>query len=240
MPIISVAALNLRSNKAHPRIVQNLRYALHGENALTPEGKEIMLNKIRTIFRIAIDNHHDSIVLGAWGCGINKQRPKQLASMFKNILDEIEFRRKFREVMFAIEGHKNYVHFVRGIEGNARFRCSDRPAYFCYKVGKDNIWGAEYPGDTIESVAREKLQHAIDFGITHFIDLTEENELPPYNHLLPQDGSVQYLRFPIKDASVPESIESVCHLTDFMKQILATPTNKIYIHCWGGVGRTGT
>ena len=240
MAVVSVAALNLRSNRVHKRIVQNLEYAVHGEDPLTSEGKEIMLNKIRTIYRIAIANGHDSIVLGAWGCGVNKQRPKQLAGMFKQVMDEVEFRRRFREVFFAIEGHKNYVHFVRGIEGNGRFKCSGRPAYFCFKVGDDNMWGCEYPGDAIEAVAQEKLQHAIDFGITHFIDLTEEGELPPYRHLLPRDGSVEYIHFPIKDAKAPESINDVHRLMKQIDSILAVPTNKIYLHCWGGVGRTGT
>lgn len=238
--IISVAALNLRSNRIHKHIVRNLEYALHGEDPLTEEGKKIMFNKIRTIFRIAISNGHDSIVLGAWGCGVNKQRPKQLATMFKMVLDEIEFRRKFREVVFAIDGHKNYVHFVRGIEGNDRFKCKDRPAYFCFKVGEDRIWGAEYPGDIMEHVAKGKIQHALEFGITHFIDLTEEGELPPYKQYLPKDKNVHYIHFPIKDARAPESMYAVYNLLLQMDDILKCPASKIYLHCWGGVGRTGT
>lgn len=237
---ISVPALNLRSSTHHSRIVQNLEYALHGEDALTEKGKEIMLNRMRTILRIAIINGHDSIVLGAWGCGNYKQRPKQIASMFSTILNEIEFRRKFRAVTYAISGHKNYVQFVRGYEGNARFRYDDRPAYFCYRIGEARMWGAEYPGDSIESLAKEKINHAIKFGITHFIDLTQEGELHPYQHLLPKDGSVHYLRFPIRDAHAPESIEEVHGLTKYIETVLGDPNNAIYLHCWGGVGRTAT
>lgn len=237
---ISVAALNLRSNRHHNHILQNLEYAKHGEDALTEDGKEIMLNKMRTILRIAILNGHDAIVLGAWGCGNYKQRPKQIAYMFQTVLNEIEFRRKFRAVTYAISGHKNYVQFVRGIEGNSRFKYDDRPAYFCYRIGEARMWGAEYPGDSIESLAKEKLAHAIKFGITHFIDLTQEGELPPYEHLLPKDGSVHYLRFPIRDAHAPESIEAVYRLTTYIDTVLLDPNNGIYLHCWGGVGRTAT
>lgn len=240
LSFVSVAALNLRSNTHHPRIVQNLEYARHGEEALTEEGKEIMLNRMRTILRIALINGHDAIVLGAWGCGNYKQRPKQIASMFRNILNEIEFRRKFRAVTYAINEHKNYVQFVRGIEGNARFRYDDRPAYFCYRIGEARMWGAEYPGDSIESLAKEKLNHAIRFGITHFIDLTQEGELHPYQHLLPEDGSIHYLRFPIQDAHAPKSIEKVYELTKYIDTVLNEPGTAIYLHCWGGVGRTAT
>ena len=102
------------------------------------------------------------------------------------------------------------------------------------------MWGAEYPGDSIESLAKEKLAHAIKFGITHFIDLTQEGELPPYEHLLPKDGSVNYLRFPIRDAHSPESIEAVYRLTTYIDTVLLDPNNAIYLHCWGGVGRTAT
>lgn len=238
--VVSVPALNLRSSTNHMRLVQNLEYARHGEDALTEEGKEIMQNRMRTILRVAIINGHDSIVLGAWGCGNYKQRPKQIASMFRTILDEIEFRRKFRAVTYAISGHKNYVQFVRGYEGNARLHYDDRPAYFCYRIGEARMWGAEYPGDSIESLAREKINHAIRFGITHFIDLTQEGELPPYKHLLPMDGSVHYFRFPIKDAHAPESIEDVYGLTRYIETVLSNPNNAIYLHCWGGVGRTAT
>lgn len=237
---VSVPALNLRSTRHHPRIVQNLEYALHGEDALTDDGKEIMLNKMRTILRIAIVNGHDSIILGAWGCGNYKQRPKQIAQMFRRVVNEIEFRRKFRAITYAIGGHKNYVQFVRGIEGDSRFKYDDRPAYFCYRIGEARIWGAEYPGDSIESLAKEKLAHAIKFGITHFIDLTQEGELPPYQQFLPDDGSVSYLRFPIRDAHAPKSIEDVLALTKYIDEVLQNPQNGIYLHCWGGVGRTAT
>lgn len=240
MSVVSVPALNLRGSYHHERIVRNTEYAVHGEKSMTDEGKAIMLNKIRTIYRIAIEHGHDSIVLGAWGCGLYKQRPQLIAQMFKDVLDELEFRRKFKEVHSVIEDHKQYVQYVRSVEGNERFKCTDRPAYFCFKVGDDRIWGAEYPGDSIESVARNKIQNALDFGITHFIDLTEEGELPPYNHLLPNDGSINYLRFPIKDARAPKSIESVSRLITEMEDILKRKDAKIYLHCWGGVGRTGT
>jgi len=60
------------------------------------------IQKIRTMFRIALSNGHNAIVLGAWGCGDGRTPPEQLAEIFRNILIEDEFRNKFVKVVFAI------------------------------------------------------------------------------------------------------------------------------------------
>ena len=58
--------------------------------------------KIRTMFRIALSNGHNAIVLGAWGCGDGGTPPEQLAEIFRDILIEDEFRNKFAKVVFAV------------------------------------------------------------------------------------------------------------------------------------------
>ena len=58
--------------------------------------------KIRTMFRIALSNGHNAIVLGAWGCGDAGTPPEQLAEIFRKILTEDEFRNKFSKVVFAV------------------------------------------------------------------------------------------------------------------------------------------
>jgi len=73
--------------------------------------------------------------------------------------------------------------------------------------------------------------------VRHYIDLTEEGELRPYNHLLHTDTT--YLRFPIKDLGAPESEECVHILIDKIKELMHDD-GCVYIHCRGGVGRTGT
>ena len=114
----------------------------------------------------------------------------------------------------------------------------NKPINNSYRV-TDQIFAGEYPGDKNEDVAKEKLRGFSTFGITHFIDLTEDGELVPYSTLLP--SSIVHIRFAIRDTSVPESIESVQKLIKHIWAIVdADSRNKIYIHCWGGVGRTGT
>lgn len=61
-----------------------------------------MLDKIRTIYRIALLNGHDSVVLGAFGCGVFKLKPELVSAYFKEVLDESEFRNKFKAVVFAM------------------------------------------------------------------------------------------------------------------------------------------
>lgn len=126
-----------------------------------------------------------------------------------------------------------------GERGITRYELDRKPTYNSYAVN-DWLYAGEYPGDKDVRKAQEKLDEFIAFGITHFIDLTEEGELCPYAQLLPSD-SVCHRRFPIIDQSVPDSIEEVRKLIDEIKQIHdENPEAKVYIHCWGGVGRTGT
>lgn len=113
-----------------------------------------------------------------------------------------------------------------------------KPLFNSYAV-TDWLFAGEYPGDRNEDAAKVKLRQFRRFGITHFIDLTEDGELKPYKHLL--DTRVKHQRFPIIDQNIPKSTESVRQLLDgILKVHNEDPNAKFYIHCWGGVGRTGT
>jgi uncharacterized protein (TIGR02452 family) len=88
IPVISVAALR------KPRIEAN------GEMAQAET--DITLDKIRTIFRIGIDNGHDSLVLSALGCGAFSNPPAHIAKLFHQVIEEPEFKDAFKLVDFAI------------------------------------------------------------------------------------------------------------------------------------------
>ena len=95
--IISLAALNFREED-HPN---NCEF-MNPDGGFTPEGIEVMKDKIRTIYRVALSNGHDSLVLGAFGCGVFRLPSDVVAGLFRDILDEEEFKGKFRYVCFAI------------------------------------------------------------------------------------------------------------------------------------------
>lgn len=73
---------------------------------LSPSEIEGTKNKMRTILRIGLIHGHDAIVLGAFGCGAFKNPPQQIAELFKEVIEEDEFRDKYRKIVFAImENH---------------------------------------------------------------------------------------------------------------------------------------
>ena len=72
------------------------------DGGFTPEGEEIMLNKIRTIFRMGVEHGNDSLVLGALSCGAYKCPPTEVARQFRTVMEEPEFKNKFKLLVFAI------------------------------------------------------------------------------------------------------------------------------------------
>lgn len=66
--------------------------------------EEITRNKIRTILRIGIHEGHDSLVLGALACGAFHNDPVQIARLFHEVIEEIEFKNKYRRLVFSILG----------------------------------------------------------------------------------------------------------------------------------------
>lgn len=110
--VITVAALSF-NGKSHYADVNELSY--RNENGgFTSEGEEIMRNKIRTIYRMGIEHGKDALILGAFGCGAYKLPVADVAHLFREVLEEPEFKNKFRLITFAImESNKK----TTGIEG---------------------------------------------------------------------------------------------------------------------------
>ena len=98
---IAVAAPECKAYKE-----QYLQDGKVGAN-LTTKATEIFANKIKTILRIAFENGHDSIVLGALGAGAFGCHPRDVASIFRNILDDSEFKGAFKKIVFAVLNDHN-------------------------------------------------------------------------------------------------------------------------------------
>ena len=113
-----------------------------------------------------------------------------------------------------------------------------RPDPNTYWIIKGRFLAGEYPGAADPAKAREKMAAFLAAGITLFIDLTEPHELASYASLLPPTG-VEYHRFPIRDAGVPARAGDMGEILDAIDAGLAAGRN-VYVHCWGGIGRTGT
>ena len=112
-----------------------------------------------------------------------------------------------------------------------------KPIENCYWVVPGKILAGEYPRNLEESSSRKKIKRLLNAGVELFIDLTEHDEgLSPYEDML--CGSASHRRHPIKDVSVPESPKTTLTILNEIDE--ANRDGKlIYIHCWGGIGRTG-
>lgn len=118
------------------------------------------------------------------------------------------------------------------------------PPFNAYWVIPDQFMAGEYPGyDHNQSQSERRLDALIEAGITTFIDLTEPNERVPYDALVKERAGyyqveVSYQRFSIGDFGVP-SKKHMRAILDTIQETLAAG-GKPYVHCWAGMGRTGT
>jgi ADP-ribosylglycohydrolase len=106
-----------------------------------------------------------------------------------------------------------------------------------YEVVPGKFLAGEYPGDRYQVSAEAKVDWLQKAGVTLFVDLTEEADgLTPYQGLLTQ---ARHVSFPITDVSVPRSPEHTRAILDCIDAEIAQG-GCVYLHCMGGVGRTGT
>jgi len=113
---------------------------------------------------------------------------------------------------------------------------TNQPIKNCYWVVPDKLLAGEYPRNQDEDSSQEKLSALLRAGVKAFIDLTGENDgLQPYSALI---GTASHQRFPIQDVSVPMSHEVTIRILNAIDSHIERG-QLVYVHCWGGVGRTG-
>ena len=107
-----------------------------------------------------------------------------------------------------------------------------------------------YPGSEDKEEAYQKLKDLLEHGIRQVISLMEPDEMnwsgKPFESYEEQiksiaasmGGEVNVERLPIKDTWVPTRVE-MCGIPDRIDQSIQD-NKPVYVHCWGGRGRTGT
>jgi protein-tyrosine phosphatase len=105
----------------------------------------------------------------------------------------------------------------------------------CYWVDSGRLLAGEYPGAHEPAASAARLERFRAAGIGLFVDLTEASEIAPYAHLL--DG-VRHERRPIPDFGTT-SVAAYRETLDTIDDALAEDV-PVYVHCLGGLGRTGT
>ena len=124
-----------------------------------------------------------------------------------------------------------------------------------YWVVPGEIMAGAFPGSYEDFNAKLRLRYLFDEGIRAFINLQEEGEMAAsgkgYNEnygeffriFLRNSGEEEIeggaiRRFSVPDKNVP-SVELMKKILDEIDMLHAKKI-PIYIHCWGGIGRTAT
>jgi uncharacterized protein (TIGR02452 family) len=101
----------------------------HGRGYDRPKTDEAYIHgtgeKIRAMLRTAILNGNDALVLGAFGCGAFDNDSRFIARLYLSILNEDEFRGRFRVVSFGVfdppqATKRNYPVFQRILQPSSR------------------------------------------------------------------------------------------------------------------------
>ena len=113
-----------------------------------------------------------------------------------------------------------------------------KPISASYWVVPGKLVAGRYPGAYFTRETPYQLAQFEAAGVDSFIDLTQDDELPRYDQHLAQDTQT-HRRFPIRDFDVPRSKEFTKQILDAIDAEIAAG-KIVYVHCLGGIGRTGT
>ncbi|MDY6904355.1 MAG: protein-tyrosine phosphatase family protein [Thermodesulfobacteriota bacterium] len=120
----------------------------------------------------------------------------------------------------------------------------------CYWVVPGKLMAGCYPGGPIAVEAEHRLSGLLAHGVRHVVNLMETHELDFYgNAFVPYEPvmqaladaaglSVAFARFPIRDMDIPDEAGMIGILDHIDEQI--NNNIPLYVHCLGGIGRTGT
>jgi hypothetical protein len=120
-------------------------------------------------------------------------------------------------------------------------------AIHAWWVEPGRLLAGEYPGSLSDVKARKKIRLLVEAGIDSFVDLTEAGEMShPYEtELLREEAEKagrlvpRHHRFGIRDNDVLADDESYDEILQHIRRELDAGW-RVYVHCWGGKGRTGT
>ena len=112
-----------------------------------------------------------------------------------------------------------------------------------YWVEPGRFLAGEHPAKFEVESTRKRLDALLEAGFDTFIDLTQSGEAFPYTSILLEQAKAyevkaKHHRFAIGDFGLP-SPEQMNKILDTLEDGLQSG-RKIYLHCWGGIGRTGT
>jgi protein-tyrosine phosphatase len=127
---------------------------------------------------------------------------------------------------------------------------SPLPFRYCYWAVPGKILAGCCPGSVDGHLLPEQLEALIDTGVTLVVNLMEKSEtelmgsfMETYQPVLAgaaraRGRTLRVERFPIVDRSIPTVEEMKLILRRINRELEAG--GAVYVHCLGGIGRTGT
>lgn len=90
------------------------------------ENRAINIMQARTlrVLEVAVYHGVDTLVLGPWGCGINKNSPREVAKAFSGALLHPKMEGRFKNVVFAVPqdtSSKVYLEFAKEYMSSRKF-----------------------------------------------------------------------------------------------------------------------
>ena len=81
------------------------------------EIKNIMLERAKKVLAIAVINNHRNIILGAWGCGVFQNSPRDIAEIFyEHLVSNDRFKNYFDLVVFAILDRSEQLNIIQSFK----------------------------------------------------------------------------------------------------------------------------
>lgn len=120
-------------------------------------------------------------------------------------------------------------------------------AIHAWWVEPGRLLAGEYPSSLSEAKARKKVRLLIEAGIDSIVDLTEAEEMShPYETELLHEEAKRagrpvpcHHRFGIRDNDILADDRDYDEILQHLESELDAG-KRLYVHCWGGKGRTGT
>jgi uncharacterized protein (TIGR02452 family) len=86
----------------------------HNRKEEIAETEEVLKKRMDKVLAIALKQKSEILILGAWGCGVFRNEPKDVAQLFKAIIAE-KYAGAFKKIVFAVfdnsEKKSNFKHF---------------------------------------------------------------------------------------------------------------------------------
>jgi ADP-ribosylglycohydrolase len=110
-------------------------------------------------------------------------------------------------------------------------------------VEPGKVLAGEYPGDRKPAAAAARVNLLVDAGIRTFVDLTTpEDPLEPYAPIVAATATNRRLDLRYCNVGIPDFSVSDDATYDELLDLIGSESGRggVYVHCWGGIGRTGT